>query len=46
LRLQLTAPIGSVVMGPGVYRELWSHGFQGQTFSQGTTWSFTVSRLF
>ena len=46
LRLQLNAPIGSVVIAPGVYRELWSHGFQGQTFSQGTTWSLTVSRLF
>jgi hypothetical protein len=46
IRLQLSAPLGSVVIAPAVYRELWSHGFQGQTFSQSTTWSLSVSRPF
>jgi len=45
-RLQISLPYRSFVIAPGVYRELWSHGFQGQTFSQGTTWSLTVSRQF
>ena len=45
-RLQVSIPYRSLVVAPGVYRELWSHGFQGQTFRQGTTWSFTVSRQF
>lgn len=46
IQLQLSAPFGAFLVGPGVYRELWSHGFQGQTFRQGTTWSLSVSRQF
>jgi hypothetical protein len=46
IQVQLSAPVGSFLVMPGVYRELWSHGFQGQTFRQGTTWSFTASRQF
>jgi hypothetical protein len=46
IQLQLSAPFGALVVAPGVYRELWSHGFQEQTFRQGTTWSLNVSRQF
>jgi hypothetical protein len=46
LRLQLGVPVGSMTLAPGVYRELWSHGFDGQSFRQGTTWSLAVSRGF
>jgi hypothetical protein len=46
IQLQLAAPFGTFMVAPGVYRELWSHGFQQQTFRQGTTWSLNVSRQF
>ncbi|HEY8132424.1 MAG TPA: hypothetical protein VII12_11075 [Thermoanaerobaculia bacterium] len=46
IQLQFSAPISAYVVSPGVYRELWSRGFQEQTFRQGTTWSLNVSRRF
>jgi hypothetical protein len=46
IQLQLAVPTGSLTIMPGAYHELWSHGFQGQTFRQGTTWSLGVSRQF
>ena len=46
VRLLLSAPAGSVVVAPGVYREVWSHGLGGQTFRQGTTFSLSLSRAF
>lgn len=39
-------PVGSLLIAPGVYRELWSHGQDGQTFHQGTTWSLSLTRTF
>lgn len=30
----------------GVYREVYSHSLSSETFSQGTTWSMTLSRFF
>jgi len=46
VRLGLSVPVGSFVVAPGVYHELWSHGFDGQTFRQGTTWNLAVSRSY
>ena len=46
LQLQVAARAGSVVIMPGVYHEVWSHGFGGQTFRQATTWSVVLSRQF
>jgi hypothetical protein len=46
IQLQLSAPAGAFMILPGAYHELWSHGLQGQTFRQGTTWSLSVSRQF
>jgi hypothetical protein len=46
LRLQLGFPAGSFTLAPSVYRELWSHGFTGESFRQGTTWSLAVSKTF
>lgn len=46
LRLQVSVPFRSMLITPGVYRELWSHGFAEQTFTQGTTWSIAISRMF
>lgn len=46
VRLQLGVPLGAVTVAPGVYRELWSHGFDGQTFRQSTTWSVSLGRVF
>jgi hypothetical protein len=46
VQLQLSTAIGAVMIMPGVYHELWSHGFGGQTFRQGTTWSLAVLRQF
>ena len=31
---------------PGVYREIFSHSLSGDTFHQGTTLSFAISRVF
>ena len=31
---------------PGVYREIFSHSLSGETFRQGTTFSFALSRVF
>jgi copper chaperone CopZ len=31
---------------PGVYREVFSHSLSGETFHQGTTFSFALSRVF
>jgi hypothetical protein len=44
VRLQFGVPIGSVVLSPGIYRELWSRGFAEQSFHQGTTWSMSITR--
>jgi hypothetical protein len=46
LRLQLSLPIGRTVVAPGVYRELFSHGANGETFRQKTTFSLAVVRSF
>jgi hypothetical protein len=46
IRLQASIPVGSVVIAPGVYREIWSKGFAQQSFQQGTTWSLGISRTF
>lgn len=45
-QLQVAARAGAILFMPGVYRQLWSHGFGGQTFRQGTTWSLSVMRSF
>lgn len=45
-RLQIALPVGSLTLAPSVYRELWSHGFSGESFRQGTTWSLAVSKVF
>ena len=45
-RLQVAFPAGSLTLAPSVYRELWSHGFSGESFRQGTTWSLAVSKTF
>jgi hypothetical protein len=45
-RLQLSLPWRGVTFSPGVYHQLWSHGFDEQTFRQRTTWSLSVSRNF
>jgi len=47
LRLQLSfPPLGGVSIAPSVYRELYSHGLNDETFSQGTTLGLTLSRSF
>lgn len=47
LRLSLTIPLQrKSVVAPAVYRELWSKGFERQTFHQGTTWSISFVRTF
>jgi hypothetical protein len=45
-QIQIAGRAGAFMIVPGVYRELWSHGFGGQTFRQGTTWSLGMSRQF
>jgi hypothetical protein len=46
IQLQFSMPIGSVVVAPSVYRELWSHGFHDETFRQGTTWGIALIKTF
>jgi hypothetical protein len=46
LQLQVAFRASTLTIMPGAYRELWSHGFGGQTFRQGTTWSLALSRQF
>lgn len=47
VRLQVSAPVGRVVLAPSVYRELFSKGaHHGESFRQGTTWSLAVVRTF
>ncbi len=49
IRLQISTPIRGVIVAPGVYRELWSHGLNreaGETFRQETTWNLSLSRTF
>jgi hypothetical protein len=47
LRLQLAIPAPrGVTITPSVYRELYSHGFNDETFSQGTTLGLTITRMF
>lgn len=45
-RLQMSIPFRGLVIAPGVYHQLWSHGFDGQTFRQKTTWSLSLTRNF
>lgn len=45
-RLQISMPLGSVVVAPSVYHELWTSGTAGQTFRQRTTWAISLSRLY
>jgi hypothetical protein len=47
LRLQIAfaGPAG-VSIAPSIYRELFSHGLNDETFSQGTTIGLTLSRKF
>jgi hypothetical protein len=45
-RLQISIPWRGFVISPGVYHQLWSRGFDGQTFRQKSTWSLSVMRLF
>lgn len=45
-RLLVSMPVGAFVLSPSVYHQLWSHGFDGQTFKQKTTWSLSVMRIF
>ena len=42
-RLQLAIPVRGVTFTPGIYRELWSHGFDDETFHQRITVSLMVS---
>ena len=46
IQLQIAMRAGAFAITPGVYHELWSHGFGEQTFRQATTWSLAVSRQF
>jgi hypothetical protein len=46
LRLQVSIPAGPITITPSVYRELYSHGFNDETFSQRTTIGVTFSRAF
>jgi hypothetical protein len=45
-RLQVSFPWLGLTLSPGVYHQLWSHGFDEQTFRQNTTWSFSVAHSF
>jgi hypothetical protein len=45
-RLQISVPFRGFILSPGVYHQLWSHGFADQAFHQKTTWSLSVSRIF
>ncbi|HVT44980.1 MAG TPA: hypothetical protein VMT00_11360 [Thermoanaerobaculia bacterium] len=42
---RLAIPLLGFVLIPGVYTEVWSHGFEDETFEQGTTWSLSVARV-
>ena len=42
IRLQLSIPARGVTIAPSIYRELYSHGFNDETFSQGTTVGMAV----
>ena len=44
VRLQVSLPFHGVVITPGIYRELFSHGASGQTFKQATTSSVSITR--
>jgi hypothetical protein len=47
MRVQLSLPpLRGVSISPSIYRELYSHGFNDETFSQGTTLSLTLGRTF
>ena len=45
-RLQVAIPARSFVISPSIYRELYSRGFNDETFSQGTTLGLTLLRRF
>ena len=46
IRLGVSLPAGSFTIAPAVYREIFSEGLHDETFRQGTTWSFAVSRTY
>lgn len=47
LRLLYTLPsLRGITITPSVYRELYSHGFHDETFSQGTTFGVSFTRAF
>jgi hypothetical protein len=47
VRLQVAIPaLRGITITPSVYRELYSHGFNDETFSQGTTAGLTFTRTF
>ena len=46
IRLSVSFDAGPYTIAPGLYREIFSHGLQQETFSQGTTWSIAVSRRY
>jgi hypothetical protein len=46
LRLQVSLPFRGLTLSPGIYHQLWSHGFDEQTFRQTTTWSLSLMRMF
>jgi hypothetical protein len=46
VRLQVSLPLGATTITPSVYRELYSHGLNDETFSQGTTLALSIRRSF
>lgn len=47
LRLQISVPVGrSVTVAPSLYREVFSRGFNDETFSQESTVGVTFTRAF
>jgi hypothetical protein len=46
VRLTLPKPWHGTIIAPSIYRELWSHGFEGQRFKQGTTFGLALTRTF
>ena len=45
-RLQVSTPVGPMIVAPSVYHQLWSHGLARQRFKQGTTWGLSLTRTF
>jgi hypothetical protein len=46
IRLQLSIPARSLTIAPSIYRELYSRGFNEETFAQGTTVGVAVRATF